>query len=85
MNLLLCQIIFMVYLKYLIIMGGQGRPLLHKIIQGFKSITTRECFKFGYRIIWQRNYYEHIIRNEKEYFKICEYIKNNPIRYIQKM
>jgi len=29
-------------------------------------------------IIWQRNYYEHIIRNEKEYYAICNYIQNNP-------
>ena len=64
------------------VMGGQSRPPLQKIIQGFKSITTRECFRFGYRAIWQRNYYEHIIRNEKEYNTICEYINNNPIRYI---
>ncbi len=28
--------------------------------------------------LWQRNFYEHIIRNEKEYFAIREYIKNNP-------
>ncbi len=27
--------------------------------------------------IWQRNYHEHIIRNEDEYYKIAEYIKNN--------
>ena len=64
-------------LKYLT-MGGQSRPPLHKIIQGFKSVTTRQCFKFGYRIIWQRGYYEHIIRDENEYYRICEYIRNNP-------
>ena len=29
--------------------------------------------------IWQRNYYEHIIRNEIEYAQIAEYIRNNPI------
>ena len=29
--------------------------------------------------IWQRNYYEHIIRNEMEYAQIAEYIRNNPI------
>jgi len=28
--------------------------------------------------IWQRNYYEHIIRNKKELFAIREYIKSNP-------
>ena len=32
--------------------------------------------------LWQRGFYERIIRNEKEYFQICEYIKNNPINFI---
>jgi len=30
------------------------------------------------RSIWQRNYYEHIIRDEKSYKRISEYIINNP-------
>jgi len=29
--------------------------------------------------IWQRNYYEHIIRNDTEYARIARYINNNPI------
>lgn len=33
--------------------GGQSRPPLHKIVQGFKSVTTRKCFEFGYRVIWR--------------------------------
>ena len=33
--------------------------------------------------IWQRNYYEHIIRNEKEYHQTCEYIKQNPFKWIK--
>lgn len=32
--------------------------------------------------IWQRNYYEHIIRNEKEYYKIKKYIIENPINWV---
>jgi REP element-mobilizing transposase RayT len=28
--------------------------------------------------LWQRNYYEHIIRDEKSYRRISEYIMNNP-------
>lgn len=28
--------------------------------------------------VWQRNYWEHIIRNENEYNRIAEYIINNP-------
>jgi len=31
--------------------------------------------------VWQRNYYEHIIRNENKLNKIREYIHNNPIRW----
>ena len=31
--------------------------------------------------IWQRNYYEHIIRNNDELNKIREYIQNNPLKW----
>lgn len=31
--------------------------------------------------IWQRNYYEHIIRNEQSYHRISEYIINNPAKW----
>ena len=60
----------------------QGRPPLQKIIQGLKSTTTRECWRYNkHNKIWQRTYYEHIIRNEKEYLKIYKYIEENPIKW----
>ena len=31
--------------------------------------------------IWQRNYYEHIIRDEKELHAIREYIRYNPLKW----
>ena len=31
--------------------------------------------------IWQRNYYEHIIRNEKELYKIIDYMEYNPMNW----
>lgn len=31
--------------------------------------------------VWQRNYYEHIIRNDDDYFKTVNYIKENPARW----
>ena len=69
--------------------GEDGTPPLHSIIGRFKSYTTKKYNEFNketkqYKKLWQRNYYEHVIRNEKEYFQICEYIYNNPIRYVQK-
>ena len=33
--------------------------------------------------LFQRNYYEHVIRNEKEYYAIIEYIQNNPANWEQ--
>lgn len=61
-------------------------PTLGTIIGELKSIITNEYIKnvknnnwskFNKRL-WQRNYYERIIRNENEYLKTKEYIKNNP-------
>ena len=31
--------------------------------------------------IWQKSFYEHIIRNRQEYLKIKEYIKNNVLNW----
>ena len=54
------------------------------IIRGFKSTTTKQINilrKTPKKPIWQRNYYEHIIRNEKDLNEICEYIINNPQKW----
>jgi len=31
--------------------------------------------------LWQRNYFERVIRNERELFKIRQYIQNNPLKW----
>ena len=33
--------------------------------------------------LWQRNYYEHIIRNDQEYERIAKYIECNPLNWEQ--
>ncbi len=50
---------------------------LSTIIKHYKTNVSR---KLTYSI-WQKSFYEHIIRNEKEYLKIKEYIKNNIINW----
>ena len=54
------------------------------IIQNFKSVSTRKVnrlyFKPGNKI-WQRNYYERIIRNERELNAIRKYIHDNPYNW----
>ncbi len=36
-----------------------------------------------YKRLWQRNYYEHIVRNEADLNRIQQYIKNNPALWQQ--
>ena len=65
-----------------------GSPL-HCVVQWFKTMTTNEYIRGvktnGWRRfdkkLWQRNYWEHIIRNENEYQRIAEYMINNPIKW----
>ena len=47
------------------------------IVRGFKSAVSKQI---GFSA-WQRNYYEHIIRNEKSRQTISEYILNNPAKW----
>ncbi|MGM0640884.1 MAG: transposase, partial [Thermotogota bacterium] len=67
----------------------RGAPTLGNVIGSFKSLTTNSYIKmvkknilppFEKRI-WQKNYYEHIIKSYKAYIKISEYIKNNPLNW----
>lgn len=54
---------------------------LGAIIRGYKSAVTKQINlmrKTPGTKLWQRNYYDHIIRNEESLFHIREYIKNNP-------
>ncbi len=63
---------------------GTQRGSLGAIIQNFKSVSTRK----GNQLrgtpgvsLWQRNYYEHIIRNKNELDRIRRYIVDNPLKW----
>jgi hypothetical protein len=54
------------------------------IVAGFKSATTKKINAIRQTpgcSLWQRNYYEHIIRNETDLHRIREYIQTNPTRW----
>ncbi|MBR6504607.1 MAG: transposase [Clostridia bacterium] len=51
---------------------------LKDFITTYKSVVSKKINKKESIKLWQRNYYEHIIRNEKELYAITEYIENNP-------
>jgi putative transposase len=55
---------------------------LSSFIAGFKSaVTSRSSDELQISRIWQRNYYDHIIRNEEEFKKIWDYIDTNPQKW----
>jgi REP element-mobilizing transposase RayT len=65
--------------------------ILGQIVGAFKSITTVNYIR-GVKTkkwppfdkkLWQRNYYEHIIRDEQSYITISEYIANNPVYWVK--
>ncbi|MFA6428282.1 MAG: transposase [Candidatus Buchananbacteria bacterium] len=56
----------------------KSRVSLPIIIQRFKSFMANKYLKENKKPLWQRNYYEHIIRGEKSLDKIRNYIKANP-------
>lgn len=55
---------------------------LSVIIRTYKAAVTSKCRKLGFiKFQWQSNYYDRIIRNEKELFQIRKYIEQNPLRW----
>jgi REP element-mobilizing transposase RayT len=65
-----------------------GSPL-HAVVQWFKTMTTNEYIR-GVKTLnwqpfdkklWQRNYYEHIVRDTDHYARIAGYIISNPAKW----
>ncbi len=73
--------------------GATGRSPLPKgptpksvgaMLAGYKSAATRRINDLRgtpYTPVWQRNFYEHVIRNEDDLAEIKEYIVNNPLKW----
>lgn len=71
------------------ILGKHVGSPLYRVIQWYKTMTTNEYIRnvksnnwkrFDGKL-WQRNYWEHIIRDEQAYHNIAEYIKSNPSKW----
>jgi REP element-mobilizing transposase RayT len=60
------------------------RHALPEIVRAFKSFSARRINRLRKTDgipVWQRNYYEHIIRNEREMDNVHRYIESNPARW----
>ncbi len=65
------------HIHMIIAIDKQNKVTLSKIIKRYKENITKEIRY----CIWQKSFYEHIIRDENEYYKIKEYIQNNVINW----
>lgn len=72
--------------------GDQVRKLgnivsgsLSSIVRSYKAAVTKEinliCNQTGTSLVWQRNFYEHIIRDDNALEKIRQYIVENPLNW----
>ncbi len=68
-------------------MGGVTSPLrasLGQIVAFYKYQTTKLINQIRNTpggTVWQRNYYDHVIRNDEDFNKIREYILTNPLKW----
>jgi putative transposase len=60
-----------------------GKKNLSAILSSFKALSTIKIQKiFGKQFkLWQRSFYEHIIRDEKDLVRIRQYIEDNPAQW----
>ena len=62
---------------------------INNLVDWFKTMTTNEYIRgvkqYGWKRfdgkLWQRDYYEHIIRSTEEYERIADYITDNPAKW----
>ena len=67
----------------------ESAPTVSKIVQSFKRYSTVEYMKMFEegmlplfdKQIWQRSFYDHVIRNRDDYNEIYKYIYENPMKW----
>lgn len=64
--------------------GLKPAPTLLEVVRAFKTFSARRINEIrgtAGNSVWQRNYYEHVVRGEIELHRIREYIANNPLQW----
>ena len=57
---------------------NQGKNTLSSIVGGYKSAVTKHAHRLQFDFAWQPRFHDHIIRDEKSFQTISNYIVNNP-------
>ena len=59
---------------------GECHKSLGEILGAFKSLSTRRYWRWYGGRLWQRQFFDHIIRNDQDFEETVIYIQNNPVR-----
>ena len=60
----------------------RSRSVISKVVGYIKMNASKEIHRqFGNKQVWQRSYYDHVIRNQADYDEIAKYISENPLRW----
>ena len=67
---------------HMIVILGENAPDLNQVMAQFKSGVTRKIRERNPDIlVWQRSYHDHVIRDQKGYETIWNYIEGNPMNW----
>ncbi|MBE5732764.1 MAG: hypothetical protein E7353_07015 [Clostridiales bacterium] len=59
------------------------RSIVSNVIGFIKMNASKQAHKIDENInVWQRGFYDHVIRDENDYISIVEYIQNNPLKWV---
>lgn len=78
------------HLHGIVVLPADSRWSLGEVVGGFKSLTTtaycQRVHSHGWpafeKRFWQRNYWEHVIRSERDLTNVRNYIINNPANWL---
>jgi len=57
------------------------RQTISSIVGSYKSAVSKHAHRLNFDFTWQRNFYDHVIRDEASHQKIAEYVVNNPMKW----
>ena len=58
-----------------------GKNSISSILGNYKSAVTKHAHRLGFEFAWQTRFYDRIVRDERAYHTISEYIVNNPKKW----
>ena len=81
------------HLHGIVIVGPEAEAGLPAVMDWFKTVTTKR-YGVGVRKhswpnylgkLWQRSYYDHVVRDEKDHERCRDYISSNPHRWAERL